>query len=174
MIDLFSGGMESMSFCQSRTVTPAFLAAARANAQKSTGPRTEQGKRYIVLNSLKHGRYSKFFRENLIKAHEDVELYDHILERIKDHLNSQNSQENLRAEMLAREVWCAYRNARRIKRVTTNRKRESESSARSDNLSFAICITNPLTGHALTFTLDHPEGKKSRRSKKAEKVKAIS
>ncbi len=160
-----------MSFCQSRTVTPAFLAAARANAQKSTGPRTEQGKQYIVLNSLKHGRYSKSFRENLIKAHEDVEFYDRILERITDHLEPQGFKENLRVETLAREIWCAYRNARRIKRVTTNRKRDSELRARSDNLSFPICITNPLTGHALTFTLDHPEGKKSGRSEKTKKVK---
>ncbi len=163
-----------MSFCQSRTVTPAFLAAARANAQKSTGPRTEQGKRYIVLNSLKHGRYSKFFRENLVKAHEDVELYDHILKRIKDHLDSQSSQENLRAEILAREVWCAYRNVRRIKRAMATRKHGAESRIRSEYPSFPICITNPLTGRILTFALNHPGGRKSHRSKKAAKATVVS
>ncbi len=32
--------------------------ARRANALKSTGPRTEQGKARVALNPLKHGRYA--------------------------------------------------------------------------------------------------------------------
>jgi hypothetical protein len=42
-----------MSLRKRPTLTPALLAANRANAQKSTGPRTVRGKNRIVLNGLK-------------------------------------------------------------------------------------------------------------------------
>ncbi len=38
--------------------SPAQIAANRANAQQSTGPRTEAGKRRIASNALQHGLYS--------------------------------------------------------------------------------------------------------------------
>src|SRR5713226_3402723 len=44
-----------MSLRNSPTRTPALLAANRANALKSTGPRTPGGKRRVGLNALRHG-----------------------------------------------------------------------------------------------------------------------
>ena len=44
-----------MSLRKSPTRTPALLAANRANAQKSTGPRTPEGKGQVALNALRHG-----------------------------------------------------------------------------------------------------------------------
>jgi len=38
-----------------KSITPAVLAANRANAQSSTGPRTEQGKANSSRNAVKHG-----------------------------------------------------------------------------------------------------------------------
>ncbi|MBM3762905.1 MAG: hypothetical protein FJW36_21980 [Acidobacteria bacterium] len=43
---------------QPKTMSEAALAANRANALKSTGPRTEKGKLKAASNSLKHGLYS--------------------------------------------------------------------------------------------------------------------
>ena len=54
--------------CRSRTLTPASLAARRANALKSTGPRTERGKARVALNPLKHGRYALNLPERLARA----------------------------------------------------------------------------------------------------------
>ena len=44
-----------MSLRKSPTRTPALLAANRANAQKSTGPRSPEGKARAALNALRHG-----------------------------------------------------------------------------------------------------------------------
>ena len=47
-----------MSLRKSPRLTPGFLAAARRNAQHSTGPRTAAGEQNSKLNALKHGRYA--------------------------------------------------------------------------------------------------------------------
>ena len=47
-----------MSLRKSPQLTPALLAAARQNAQHSTGPRTAAAKQNSKLNALKHGRYA--------------------------------------------------------------------------------------------------------------------
>ncbi len=48
-----------MSLRENRRLSPQQLAATRNNAQKSTGPRTEAGKRRSALNALQHERYAK-------------------------------------------------------------------------------------------------------------------
>ena len=47
-----------MSLRKSPQLTPRLLAAARRNAQHSTGPRTAAAKQNSKLNALKHGRYA--------------------------------------------------------------------------------------------------------------------
>jgi hypothetical protein len=42
-----------------KTMSPAQLAANRRNAQKSTGPKTVNGKAVAKMNALKHGILSK-------------------------------------------------------------------------------------------------------------------
>ncbi len=93
-----------MSLRKSPKLTPAKRAANRANAQRSTGPRTAAGKGRVALNALQHGRYSGGFRENLTKAKEDIEF----LEWIKMHeaFLPVGRRERGQAELLGREVWC--------------------------------------------------------------------
>src|SRR5271157_2255299 len=45
----------TMSLRKSPQLTPALLAAARQNAQHSTGPRSAAAKQNVKFNSLKHG-----------------------------------------------------------------------------------------------------------------------
>ena len=47
-----------MSLRKSPQLTPALLAAARRNAQHSTGPRSAAAKQNSKLNAMKHGRYA--------------------------------------------------------------------------------------------------------------------
>jgi len=53
---------------RSRTLSPASLAARRANALKSTGPRTAQGRARVALNPLRHGRSAVSLPEKLARA----------------------------------------------------------------------------------------------------------
>jgi hypothetical protein len=60
-----------MSLRKSPTLTPALLASNRRNAQKSSGPRTAQGKAWSRLNHLRYGtRSSEYinFLEALLDA----------------------------------------------------------------------------------------------------------
>jgi hypothetical protein len=91
------------------TVTPALLAANRANARKSTGPRTAEGKNRIVLNALKEGRHARNFGESLrrAKSQGDAELFQWILDQVRAAFRFHGWQEDGRkAERLAQRVWC--------------------------------------------------------------------
>lgn len=57
-----------MCLRKSPTRTAASIAANRANARKSTGPRTEQGKARSALNGVKHGQYSPDLLATLERA----------------------------------------------------------------------------------------------------------
>ena len=48
-----------MSLRKSPELTPALLAAARSNAQQSTGPRSPAARQNVKLNALKHGAYAR-------------------------------------------------------------------------------------------------------------------
>ena len=63
-----------MPIRRSPLLTPRSLAARRANALKSTGPRTRCGKARVSFNALKHGHSigpagrAPRFRERLLRA----------------------------------------------------------------------------------------------------------
>ena len=83
-----------MSLRKSPRITPAMLAANRANAKRSTGPRTAAGKARVRLNPLKRGSpcpsYQRFFKailcssdrvDRLVAAYEvDRPLFAHLIE----------------------------------------------------------------------------------------------
>ena len=58
-----------MSLRKSPTMTPAMLEANRRNAQRSTGPRTERGKRQSRMNGLRKGGRSPMYRDLLLALH---------------------------------------------------------------------------------------------------------
>ncbi len=93
-----------MPLVKSPTMTPRKIRANRANASRSTGPRTAKGRRRVMLNSLRHGERSRAFRATLVKTGQDVELFDWINERVREQMRDANPRV---AEYLARRVWCA-------------------------------------------------------------------
>jgi hypothetical protein len=99
-----------MPLVKSPRMTPGKLAANRANGRRSAGPCTYAG-RYRV-NALKHGRYSRDFRSNLLKAREDVALYDWIYARLREGCQPVGKPEWQEVERLARATWCLFRRER--------------------------------------------------------------
>ena len=75
-----------MPLRESPARTPALLAALRANARKSHGPRTARGKARSSLNALKHGRYAFRLRRKLLEGgdRQAEALYAQIEERVAE------------------------------------------------------------------------------------------
>src|SRR5271169_1490305 len=96
-------------------LTPASLAARRANALKSTGPRTERGKARVALNPLKHGCRAVPLRDRLARAgyRESEALYCRIRSRLSRALSVAGSGADWdverQADHLANWIWASRR-----------------------------------------------------------------
>jgi len=88
--------------------TEAQIEANRANAQHSTGPRTEEGKAKSSRNALRYGVYSM---ARLIPG-EDPEELEALTQGILNDLDPLNTQETELANQLIDLQW-------RLRRVTT-------------------------------------------------------
>ncbi len=100
-----------MSLLKSPTSTPARIAANCANAKKSTGPRTPEGKRRIVFNALKHGERSRDFLSNLLKgaSRDDKMAYVELYLRLERLVQPTTDEGQRKLEALVRELWCTQR-----------------------------------------------------------------
>jgi hypothetical protein len=98
-----------MSLRKRPTMTPALLAANRRNAQKSTGPRTEAGKRGVMLNGLKHGLRSRSFRNSLIKSGTDTVPVDRNFFFLTLYLRPQKRHEVHRIARFVQALWSVTR-----------------------------------------------------------------
>ncbi|HEY6290339.1 MAG TPA: hypothetical protein VI455_02100 [Terriglobia bacterium] len=98
-----------MPIVKSPALTAAKLAANRANARRSTEPRSYRGKCRVALNALRHGRCasSKLFRSRLVAGQEEVALYDWIYALIRDAVGPVGKPEWQEVEAVARQAWCS-------------------------------------------------------------------
>jgi hypothetical protein len=126
-----------MSLRKSPCLTPASLAARRANARKSTGPRTECGKARVALNPLKHGRRAVALRERLERAgyREGEAFYCRIQSRISKTLARPGDGSERQAERLASWIWTFRRGFERWQRQRAKLECSLESSAGTARLS---------------------------------------
>jgi hypothetical protein len=88
-----------------KNISEAQLKANRANAQKSTGPRTEEGKRRASLNALKHGCTS----QTIILPGEDAAHFARFHQSLNDSLSPANALEESLVETLAQNQWAINR-----------------------------------------------------------------
>uniref|UniRef100_Q025G8 Uncharacterized protein n=1 Tax=Solibacter usitatus (strain Ellin6076) TaxID=234267 RepID=Q025G8_SOLUE len=83
------------------------IAANRENAKRSTGPRTEQGKRICRMNALKHGidsREELSCGESPVELHELAAEYDHEFQPV-------GLAERVLVDLLIRKDWLMRRHA---------------------------------------------------------------
>jgi hypothetical protein len=94
--------------------TAAQTAANRRNAQKSTGPRTDEGKACSATNALRHGGYA---RANAITASvldEDPQEIDTLIDAIVEELDPGTPMESIAAHNVANRIL----NQMRVDRLT--------------------------------------------------------
>jgi hypothetical protein len=85
----------------STTVTPAQLAANRANAQLSRGPISESGKRRSSLNAIRHGLTGRV----VLLPNEDIEQYRAFAEKIVASFRPATPLEQELAQAIADQHW---------------------------------------------------------------------
>ena len=140
-----------MSLVKSPARTPARIAASRANAKKSTGPRTPEGKRRVILNALKHGERSRDFLANLLKggSREDKASYMELHFRLEKILEPATAADKEKMKVLVRELWCTQRllsrglNRLRREDPPTNLGSPLESEVRKISVRSGIQVVVP-------------------------------
>jgi hypothetical protein len=97
-----------MSDQTDKEVTPAQLAANRANAQLSKGPTTEEGKRRSSMNALKSG-----LRANtVVLPDENPQDFEAFRERLYQALDPQDALQEALVESIIVDMWRARRGPR--------------------------------------------------------------
>jgi hypothetical protein len=81
--------------------TPAQIAANQANSQKSTGPKSADGKARSSRNSFKHGLYSK----ELVLPNEDPAELDQLRSSLRAEHQPINTTEEMLVNDLAENFW---------------------------------------------------------------------
>jgi hypothetical protein len=85
------------------------LLANRANAQKSTGPKTDPGKEASSRNAIKHGLYSDTIIINSPNLKEDQSEYDLLLSSLYDDLRPQTLFQEHLVQKIANALWRSRR-----------------------------------------------------------------
>ncbi|HUI42700.1 MAG TPA: hypothetical protein VL523_12100 [Terriglobia bacterium] len=151
-----------MPLRRSSTLTPASLAARRANALKSTGPRSARGKACVSFNALKHGRYAArapLLRQRLLAAgyRREEDVYGRIRSRIAQTFGGVDPHSRRQADRLAAWVWCSHG---RLGRSGTKLESPLESGVNRPWTPghTRICLTDPYRRLGLVFWLQGRRG----------------
>jgi hypothetical protein len=82
-------------------ISDAQLEANRQNAQKSTGPRTEEGKKRCRINATRHGLTGQFHAF----SHEDKAAFDQHCTGLVDDFKPTTYREKILAMSIAEDMW---------------------------------------------------------------------
>jgi hypothetical protein len=117
------------------TTTEKIIRANRANAQKSTGPKTKEGKKISGRNAVKHGLYTNDLIIKSPALTEDEEEYERMFAALTDELQP----EGVFQEYLVRTIAnCLWRSARVVRAETAQINRQLHFM--SDTLPRAIAV----------------------------------
>src|SRR5579875_3337148 len=140
-----------MAYPEKRQVTEKRLAANRAAARKSTGPRTAQGKQRSAFNSFQHGgftRHEHLWRQALERSGDDPHALDRLRQPLLADWQPATAQQQLLIDALAWLYWLRDRTrlaflqlqARRLPQAQLDRdRRRFEARHRAPALSPSDC-----------------------------------
>jgi hypothetical protein len=121
--------------------SPAQIAANRANAQKSTGPRTVEGKKRASMSALQHGLAA----QTVVLPHEDSLAYEDMRVSLYNQHEPATPEECMLVDQLAAAWWRTVR-VRQIEtdmldlqiQTLNNKHPKKEKSKRSDRQALAV------------------------------------
>ena len=116
--------------------TQAQINANRLNSQKSTGPRTPEGKRAVSQNAVTHGLFA---REAVIKCEDPAEFELH-REALLDELRPVGAIESMLAERIVSLSW-------RLQRVERMQNQATDCLIEEDYLPLGRMITKRWSGN---------------------------
>jgi len=116
--------------------TQAQINANRLNAQKSTGPRTQEGKRAVSQNAVTHGLFA---REAVIKCEDPAEFELH-REALLDELRPVGAIESMLAERIVSLSW-------RLQRVERMQNQATDCLIEEDYLPLGRMVTKRWSGN---------------------------
>ena len=97
--------MDEKSSDQSRVLSEKKMAANRANAQHSTGPRTPEGKARSKLNSIKHGLLAVEAVNRTLDGDGACVEFDALVDRLEEHFQPADPIEEFLVENIAIARW---------------------------------------------------------------------
>src|SRR5271167_1425304 len=95
-----------------REVTPRMAEANRQNAQKSTGPRTPEGKERVAYNAVKHGFSAQPTLNFMMAAGEDPAEYQQVRAGLKQSHHPFTPAQEMLVDDLSMLRWVRLRNLR--------------------------------------------------------------
>jgi hypothetical protein len=114
------------------------LAANRANALRSTGPRTPEGKARVRWNAVKHGLLSREIVNPVLEGEEQRIEFDRMLAQLTDELQPDGALEGMMVEEIAACYWRLRRVVRYENREAWRAEQYRRSSYRFDPLTEAL------------------------------------
>jgi hypothetical protein len=115
--------------------TPAQIAANRANAQKSTGPRSVEGKSASRFNALQHG----IDAASVVIPGEDPAAYDALAAEYRRDLRPQSPSEIFHVDTMLRADWMK----RRLELVEADLYRTLLAETTGSSLAAALLSDSP-------------------------------
>ena len=130
-----------------KRVTPKQIAANQRNAQRSTGPRTPDGKAVSRWNALTHGILAQAIIPPPLDEYESRQEFDELLDRLIDEFAPASTVEGLLVERIATAFW-------RIARVL---RAEGAAVADMQDTVEAGRATDARRGRPDSFTRRYPD-----------------
>ena len=136
-----------MSKPDPQPISPQKLEANRRNAQKSTGPLSEEGKKIISMNALRHGLLAREVVIKLGDYHEDETEFLELLDSVWNRRQPVGAEEEFEVQTIAACYWWKARYARYLNAVTRKRTlglRRREARRQDDNFEEVDRFTRSL------------------------------
>ena len=117
--------------------TPAQINANRANAQKSTGPRSVEGKSASRFNALKHG----IDAASIVIPGEDPAVYDSLVAQYLHEYRPQSASESFHVDTMIRADW----QKRRLETVEADLYRTIIAESPDNSLAAVLLAESPAS-----------------------------